>query len=160
MTASVFPLIIILRLIFLEDHMSDKDNFGIIEHEGIVEECDNISAVIKIISLSPCSGCHAEGACTLSGIEEKRVVVPGSWNVNPGDNVTIIMKKSTGYAAVLLSYILPLLLLVSTLIILTGTGFSELASGLLSIAVLIPYYLIIWLIRDRITNKFTFSLKI
>ncbi len=140
--------------------MTERGNSGIIEHTGIVQECDNKSVVIKIQSLSPCSGCHAEGVCSMSGMEEKKVIVPGSWNVSPGDNVTVLMKKSTGYTAVLLGYVLPLVLLVSALIILTGMPVSELTAGLFSISVLIPYYFIIWLIRKRLTNKFTFSLKV
>lgn len=140
--------------------MVNTGNSDIIEHTGIVQECDKKSVVVKILSLSPCSGCHAEGACTMSGMEEKKVVVQGSWNVTPGDNVTVLMKKSTGYAAVLLGYVLPLILLVSVLIIMTGSSVSELVAGLLSIAVLVPYYFIIWLIRKRINNKFTFTLKV
>ena len=45
----------------------------------------------------------------------KIVEVQGSYNVSPGDNVTILMKKSIGYKALFLGYILPFILLVLTL---------------------------------------------
>jgi sigma-E factor negative regulatory protein RseC len=140
--------------------MPGSDNIGIIEHEGIVQESDNGSVIIKISSVSSCSGCHAEGSCSLAGMEEKRVVIPGSYNVAPGDTVTVLMKKSTGYTAVLLSYVFPLILMVSVLVVLIESSVSELTAGLASIGVLLPYYFILWLLRKRISNNFTFTLKV
>jgi sigma-E factor negative regulatory protein RseC len=140
--------------------MSVSDNSGTIEHEGIVQKSDNESVIIKILSVSSCAGCHAEGLCTLSGVGEKTVVVPGTYNVAPGDTVTVLMKKSTGYSAVLLSYLFPLILMISALIVLIESSVSELVAGLVSIGVLVPYYFILWLLRKRISNNFTFKLKV
>jgi sigma-E factor negative regulatory protein RseC len=140
--------------------MSESGNTGIIEHEGIVQKSDNKSVTVKISSASACSGCHAEGYCTLSGVEEKIIEIPGSYNVGSGDNVTILMKKSTGYSAVLLGYVYPLIIMISTLVMMIRLSVPELTAGLISILILIPYYFVLWLFRKRISKNFTFTLKV
>ena len=64
----------------------------------------------------------------------------GNYNVKPGDIVTVIMKKSMGYVAILLGYVLPLFAVLIILIILNSLSVPELTAGLFSLAILIPYY--------------------
>jgi positive regulator of sigma E activity len=130
-----------------------------IEHDGIVKSSGINSVTVSILSASACSGCHAAGCCTLAGESEKIIEVAGSYNVSPGDRVTLMMKQSTGYAALLLGYVIPLVLLISVLIIMLSESAPELTAGLCSIASLIPYYILLWLFRNRISKKFTFSIK-
>jgi sigma-E factor negative regulatory protein RseC len=140
--------------------MKKSENFESIEHDGVVQKSDNNSVSVIISAESACSGCHAESLCSLSGKEEKIVEVSGFYNLAPGDNVTVLMKKSTGYKALLLGYIFPLILVMVILIILAASSVPELTAGLASIAALIPYYLILWFFRKRINNKFTFTIKV
>ena len=137
--------------------MSDK--YESIEHDGIVQKSDNKTITVKISSESACSGCHAEGSCSLSGREEKIVEITGEYNFNPGDNVTVLMKKSMGYAALLLGYVFPFIIVIAVLVVLIMSSVPEAAAGLGSIASLIPYYFMLWFFRKRINNKFTFTLK-
>jgi sigma-E factor negative regulatory protein RseC len=139
--------------------MTIPEKSKIIGHDGVVQKSDSNSVTVKIISESACSACHAEGICSLSGREEKIVEVSGYYNVAPGDNVTVLMKQSNGFRAVLLGYVLPLILLISVMIILASFSDSELITGTGAIASLIPYYLIIWLFRKRISKKFSFTIK-
>jgi sigma-E factor negative regulatory protein RseC len=139
--------------------MSSSDNSGTINHEGIVQKSDDKSVIVSISAASACSGCHAEGSCTLSGKEEKIIEVTGSYNVKPGDTVTIVMKQSMGFAALFLGYVLPLISVVAFLIIFISLNFTELVAGLASLAILIPYYIILFFFRKRINKKFTFTLK-
>jgi positive regulator of sigma E activity len=140
--------------------MKNSINRATIDHAGIVQRKDDKSVTVRISSASACSGCHAEGSCSLSGKEEKIIEVPGSYNVKPGDNVTILMKKSMGYAALLLGYILPMITVIVSLIILISMNVNELVAGLTSLLMLLPYYVILFLLRKRINNKFTFLLEV
>ena len=139
--------------------MEKLDNNKTIQHEGIVQKTDEKSVIVKITSYAACSGCHAEGSCTMSGKEDKLIEVTGNYNVNPGDSVIIMMKQSMGYNAILLSYILPLVAVFVILIILVSYSVSELAAGIFSLAILIPYYFLLYLFRNKIDKKFTFTLK-
>jgi sigma-E factor negative regulatory protein RseC len=132
----------------------------VINHDGIVRENSGKSVIVSISASSACSGCHAKGTCNTFGSEEKMVVVDGSYNVQPGDNVTVVMAESTGYKALLIGYIFPFISVITVLITLISIDTPELTAGLLSLTVLIPYYLILSLFRNRIKEKFSFTLKI
>jgi sigma-E factor negative regulatory protein RseC len=140
--------------------MTNSDISGIINHEGIVQRNEGNAVIVSISSASACSGCHAEGACTMSGKEEKIIEVFGQYNVKPGDSVTILMKQSMGYAALFLGYVIPFLTVIAVLITLISLNIPELTSGLISISILIPYYTILYLFRKTINTKFTFTLKV
>jgi sigma-E factor negative regulatory protein RseC len=139
--------------------MKSSEGTITINHEGIVQKADEKSVIVNITAFSACSGCHAEGSCTLSGKEEKIIEVTGKYDVKPGDTVTVLMKQSMGYAALLLGYVMPLISVITVLILLISFNIPELSAGLISIAVLIPYYIILYFFRKRINEKFTFTLK-
>jgi positive regulator of sigma E activity len=131
-----------------------------IDHKGIVQKSDNQSVTVIITSESACSGCHAEGSCSLSGKEEKIIEVKGNFEVKEGDTVTVLMKQSTGFIALFLGYLLPLVLVITTLIVFISLSYSEPVSGLLASASLLPYYLVLYFFRKKINDRFIFSLKI
>jgi sigma-E factor negative regulatory protein RseC len=130
-----------------------------IQHDGTVTKVDSNSVVVSITSSSACSGCHAEGMCRISGKQEKIVDIKGRYNVSPGDTVTVIMETSTGYKAVVLSYLIPLVIVITGMITLNSLSASELTAGLVSISLLVPYFLILYLFRKKINRSFTFTLK-
>lgn len=130
-----------------------------IQHEGTVKKVDANSVVVSITSNPACSGCHAEGLCGISGKEEKIINVKGKYNVAPGDTVTILMEQATGFKAVALSYLVPLVIIITGLFILNSLSVSELTAGLVSILLLVPYFLILYLFRKKINRSITFTLK-
>jgi len=139
--------------------MKNSSGKKTIEHKGIVQKNNNESVNVLIISESACSGCHAEGLCSMANSMEKNVEVKGNFNVKEGDQVTVTLEQSAGYRALLLGYLIPLLLVLAILIIMISAGAGELVSGILAIASLLPYYLILYLLREKINGKFIFSIK-
>lgn len=130
-----------------------------ISHSGIVKTTDDKSVTVIISAAAACAGCQAEGSCNMAGQEEKIIEVRGLYDVKQGDDVTIIMKQSMGYAALFLAYVFPIVPVLAILIILLSYDFSELIAGLSSIIILIPYYSILYFFRNRINEKFSFTLK-
>lgn len=139
--------------------MTESASHGTIQHDGTVTKVDGNSILVSITSNSACSGCHAEGLCGISGKEEKIIDIRGRYNVSPGDTVTVMMEQSTGYKAVVLSYLIPLVIVITGIIICNLLSFNELTSGLVSISLLVPWYLILYLFRNKINRSFTFTLK-
>jgi sigma-E factor negative regulatory protein RseC len=131
-----------------------------IQHEGIVQKTDANEVSVRISANTACSGCQAEGFCSLSEKKEKIISVPGSYKVSPGDHVIVQMKKEMGYTALVLGYIIPLAAVIAALVILSVFSVPEIISGVLSVGILLPYYLILFLMRKRIDKKFVFTLKI
>lgn len=131
-----------------------------INHEGTVTKNNGDSVIVTISSTSACSGCHAKGTCSMPGSEEKMIEIKGSYNVRPGDQVNVVMNQSMGFKALVFGYVLPFFVVIITLLSLVASGFSELTSGLVSVAVLGPYYFTLYLLRKSIEKKFIFSIKI
>jgi positive regulator of sigma E activity len=139
--------------------MEKSGPHGAIQHDGTVRKVEGNYVLVSITAGSACSGCHAEGLCALSAHEEKMIEVKGKYNVLPGDTVTVLMEPSTGYKAVALSYLGPLIVVITGLIILNSLSFNELTAGLISISFLVPYFLVLYLFRRYINQSFTFTLK-
>jgi sigma-E factor negative regulatory protein RseC len=137
----------------------DSKKYSEISHEGMVQQADNNSVTVLLSPKTSCTGCQGKDSCNLSGKEDKIVIIPGYYNVKPGDNVTVSMKQSMGYFALFIGYLLPLFLVVSVLILLLSFSAGELLAGLLSLGILIPYYMILIVFRKGINNKFSFTLK-
>jgi sigma-E factor negative regulatory protein RseC len=68
------------------------------------------------------------------------------------------MEKTMGNKAVLYAYFLPFVILLTTLIVMLSIFHNEAVAGLTSLAILIPYYFILFLQRDKIKKKFTFRI--
>ena len=67
------------------------------------------------------------------------------------------MKETTGIWAVLLGYFFPFLVVLAGLIIFSVAGMNQGLAGLLSMALLAPYYFLLYLFRSYIRKKFTFN---
>ncbi len=130
-----------------------------IEHMGVVEEIDNDTIKVNITSISACQSCHAKGACSVADVQEKTIEIPSKVNYKPGQQVKITLQQSSGYKALFLGYVLPFLIVLFTLILFTSFTDNEAIAGIVSIGTLIPYYSFIYLMRNRIKSKFSFTIK-
>ncbi len=64
-----------------------------------------------------------------------------------------------GFKALWFGYLLPLLLLVFSLIVFSGFIENEALAGLFALSVLVPYYIIIALMKNRLQKLFVFRLN-
>jgi sigma-E factor negative regulatory protein RseC len=131
-----------------------------IEHKGFIERITDHSVIVKIISESACSACHAKGACTAADMQDKEIEVNGiPGNFRPGEMVNLILEQSLGFKAVMLGYVYPFIILFAGLLIASSAGLNELGSGLLSLGLLPPYFFVLYLFRNKIRKSFNFSIR-
>ena len=64
-----------------------------------------------------------------------------------------------GIKAVYYAYIFPFLFVMAVLLILLQSGCGELTSGLAALGALGLYYVILYLLRDRIAKEITFKVS-
>jgi sigma-E factor negative regulatory protein RseC len=69
------------------------------------------------------------------------------------------MEESLGQKAVLMGYGLPLVVLVGSIILFLSLLNHEGLAALLSILMLVPYYLILYLFRKRLQKEFRFRIE-
>ena len=131
-----------------------------VTHKGTIIEITPECIRVEIINKSMCAACHAKGFCSAGDTKDKIIDVEyynnGEFAV--GDEVEVIMKRSMGFKAVWISYVVPLVILLIFLLTLQGMGLSELHSGLFSLLAVCVYYLMVYLFKDKLANKFVFTI--
>lgn len=131
-----------------------------IRHEGVVDSIDGQKVTVRILQASACSGCQASRICRAAESKEKLVDVEmsGAESLSVGQKVTVAVQERLGMAAVLLAFGLPLLLLFVALVVAMRITGSEQIGALASVAVLVPYYIVLFLLRNRIRKDFGFRI--
>ena len=76
-----------------------------------------------------------------------------------GEKVKIVIKESLGMKAVFLAYFLPFILIMTSLFIFVPVLKNEIKAGILSLLVLLPYYLMIYIYRGRIKKEINFTIE-
>ncbi len=76
-----------------------------------------------------------------------------------GDYVTVSLKKTSGYRALFLGYLLPFILVMITLIAIINLTGDEALAALLSLGITIPYYALLYAKREVIKTSFRFFIK-
>ena len=133
----------------------------IIKHRGVVEKIDGSHVVVRIVQTSACSACSAKGLCNASESKEKQIDV---YESNPsyriGEEVVLCGSTSMGMRAVLLAFGIPVLLLLFALFAtMRITDGDALLSAIVAMLAIIPYYFVIYLMKDKMDRTFSFVIE-
>lgn len=134
---------------------------GVIEHTGSVVSVDGGHAVVKVLQTSACTACKAKKFCQSNENKEKLVDVFGidDKKIKVGEEVTVCATASMGSRALMLAFLLPLVVLVGMLVVVLWMTDNEPLACLVGVGALIPYYIVLYLMKDRIQRKFVFWIK-
>ena len=132
-----------------------------ISHEGIVTKINDDELEIKILAQSACAACHAKSACGMGEQAETILTVPRPQGREFALNQKVNVKMAVGQGnkAAVLAYLIPIILLLAVLFVCLGLGLNEGLSALLGIAALIPYYIVLYLRRDKLKKKFDYTIE-
>ena len=132
-----------------------------ISHEGIVTRITDDELEIKILAQSACAACHAKSACGMGEQAEKILTVPRPKGKEFArmQKVNVKMAINQGNMAAILAYLIPIILLLVVLFVCLSLGFGEGLSALISIVALIPYYIVLYLRRDKLKKKFEYTIE-
>ena len=132
-----------------------------INHNGRIEKIEGDTIFVRIIQQSACSGCHAKGMCSASDQKEKVIEVndPNSDRFHINEEVTLCGQRWLGLQAVLLAFVLPLIIVVAAIVAGNYLQWDETTSGLTGLLLLVPYYCILYFLREKLKRKFIFTLK-
>jgi len=131
-----------------------------VEQKGTVEQITSQNIWVKVHREASCGHCNAKGVCFLGEDTERELEIshftPG---LKIGDTVEVIISRTMGNKAVVLGYLVPFLILISTLISLKMFGASDWLSGIVSLAAMAPYFIVLYLFRNRLKRTFTLSAR-
>ena len=132
-----------------------------INHIGIVESIQGSQLKVRIVQTSACAACSVKGHCSSADSKDKiiDIVDNAASSYKVGEQVMVIGQTSMGMMAVIWAFLLPFVILVVALFLLMALMKNELYAALLSLAVLVPYYFILWLNKARLKQQFSFTIK-
>lgn len=139
--------------------MAGKDE---ITHRGRVVSIGKDTVSVEIVSQSACASCHAAGLCG-SLDQTRKIIEVRTYGIPPrcavGDEVIVCLAKKMGLKAVLLSYVIPLLILLILVVSLQTIVASELLLGLCAVGGVALYYLALYLRREKLAEEYEFYIK-
>ena len=97
----------------------------------------------------------------MADVKEKYIEVSTHCNEDweKGEKVIVLCNEELGFIALFWAYVLPFIVVICTLLICTSLNLGELYSGLISLGILIPYYLILSLFKTKLKKKFSFDIE-
>ena len=129
-----------------------------IRHEGIVDSVEGQIVIVRITQSSACGGCQARNICRAAESKDKLVEVrcADAGGLMRGQTVTVAGAESLGLKAVIWAFGLPLILLLAALVVAMSITGNERMAAFAALGILIPYYVILFLLRDRFKKDFQF----
>ncbi len=132
----------------------------VIDHAGKIIGITADHIKVEIINKSLCASCHAKSVCSIGDAKDKIIVIPyyNNGEYELGEEVYVQMRRSMGFRAVWISYVIPVTILLVFLLTLSGYNLNELWVGIVSVTAVGVYYFMIYLFRERIANRFMFTI--
>lgn len=136
--------------------MNDK-----IKHAGVIESVGEDCISVRILQTSACDACKVAGHCNASQSKEKLIDVYNQVNsdYHVGEHVMVVASPGVGMRAVAWGFGIPFILLVATVFLMVKLTGNEGWAALTSLGMLIPYYLVLYLLRDKIRGRLSFSIE-
>ena len=138
--------------------MNAQTNTNQFIHSGVISKITGDSIIVSLEQNIHCESCKAKAGCGISESNTKEIEVFNTsdcFKIN--ETVNVVLKKALGFKAVFWAYIFPFILMFCTLII-SSYFFEEWIAGILSILVLLPYYLVLYYFKDALKSVFKISI--
>ena len=132
-----------------------------ISHSGIVESVAEGCVKVRILQTSACAACKVASHCNASDKKVKIIEVfcddAASYQI--GQEVRVTASRQVAANALLLGFGIPFLLLMLILIVTLKLSGNEGVAAMAALTSLVPYYLVLWLFKDRIRQRLAFALE-
>ena len=132
-----------------------------ISHSGVIDSIAGDHVKVRIVQSSACAGCQVAVHCHASESKEKLVDVFGcdTARYTTGQEVTVWASRNVANRALLLGFGVPFLLLVCVLMLALRLTSDEGIAAMVALGSLVPYYILLWSLRDRISRQVSFHIE-
>lgn len=132
-----------------------------VTHTGKVIGIFRDTVTVAVESTEACGSCASRSACSLGTQSNTRNILINTLDASSysvGERVVVATRTQMGLMAVALCYAVPAVVLVATLAIAVLLGTTEGLAALVSLGSVAAYYGILWLFRDKLAQKISFSI--
>ena len=127
---------------------------------GTIEHIGDDAITVRIDCNSACSACHSKDVCLSTDKAVKHITIEPDGRVYAvGQQVRVYGQKQLATKALFWGYIAPLLLVIAVLAGMIMAGFAEAVAGGAALFSLLPYYLVLFLLRDKFKRTFVFKIQ-
>lgn len=133
-----------------------------VTHSGKVIGVFRDTVTVAVESSEACGSCASRSACSLGVQSNTRnilITTPNASSFSVGEIVTVATRTQMGLMAVALCYAVPAVVLVAVLAAAVLCGVSEGVAALISLGSVAIYYGILWLVRDKLAQKISFTIE-
>ncbi len=132
-----------------------------ISHSGIIHSITDGCIRVQIVQTSACAACKVASHCNAaeSKIKIVDVMSNNTSGYKVGQEVMVWASKDVANRALMLGFGVPFLLLICVLMVALKLTGNEGVAALAAIASLVPYYVALWLMRDKIQQHISFNLE-
>ena len=137
--------------------------FQTIEHQGVIESVEGSHVRVNILQVAACGECKARSLCASSESKEKIIDVyedGAAMKYKTGESVKVCGALSMGKLAVRLAFGFPVVLIVVWMLVaMAWLKLGELLAVGILVAMLVAYFYILYLNRDRMAKRFAFWIE-
>lgn len=133
-----------------------------VTHSGKVIGVFRDTVTVAVESSEACGSCASRSACSLGVQSNTRnilITTPDASSFSVGEIVRVATRTQMGLMAVALCYAVPAVVLVAVLAAAVLCGVSEGVAALISLVSVAIYYGILWLVRDKLAQKISFTIE-
>ena len=132
-----------------------------ITHSGVVDSVEDGCVHVRIVQTSACAACKVASYCNASESKEKMIDVycdnVAAYKV--GQQVTVSTSGQVAAKALLWAFGVPFVLLMVVLVLVLLLTGNEGWAALGALVALVPYYIILWLLRDKMREQLAFRIE-
>lgn len=115
---------------------------------------------VEVCRPEACAACKAKSVCSEGGGEGKRMtLINDGQGYAVGEQITLVMRRSSGLKAVLIAYLVPVFLIVAALLIFQAMQVKDIIAAVATLSILGLYFLVIRLLRGRINRELTIEIE-
>lgn len=133
-----------------------------VTHSGRVIGVFRDTVTVAVESSEACGSCASRSACSLGVQSNTRnilITTPDASSFSVGEIVRVATRTQMGLMAVALCYAVPAVVLVAVLAAAVLCEVSEGVAALISLGSVAIYYGILWLVRDKLAQKISFTIE-
>ena len=140
--------------------ITERDMTHDIRHDGIIDSIEGRHIRVRILQTSACGACQIAAHCRASEMKEKVVDVDSDpKGLSIGQAVVVSTTDSVARRALIAGFGLPLVILLAVLVATLLISHDEEVAGMAALCSLVPYYVVLWMARERISRHVAFGIE-
>lgn len=134
---------------------------GTIRQSATVVRVTPSELEVEVCRPEACAACKAKSVCSEGAPDggKRMTLINDGQGYAVGEQVTLVMRRSAGFKAVMVAYLGPVFVIVAALLIFQALQINELISALVTLGLLGLYFLVIRLLRGRLNRELTIEIE-